>query len=182
MVWTTSCRDLEGNKNSLSSLNVFIVGRTLRHSVFLPLLTVNMPPDKNVFNKICNGCETLPTDISPFCIHPTHNGDDLKGIVSLFVNFGFINFLDSERRLLGDSDWEEDHHHRGWWRGPASGEKHEEWGGIGRLCECWHCGPCRPLLWRYKRPSSNTPTCWWQKQWLSGKRSLQRRSFRTEHR
>lgn len=34
----------------------------------------------------------------------------------------------------------------------------------------------RPSPWRSKRPSSNIPTCWLQKQWLSGKQNLPLRS------
>lgn len=40
----------------------------------------------------------------------------------------------------------------------------------------------RPSPWRSKRPSSSTPTCWWQKQWLSGKQSLPLRSCSRKHR
>lgn len=40
----------------------------------------------------------------------------------------------------------------------------------------------RPSPWRSKRPSSSTLTCWWQKQWLSGKQSLPLRSCSRKHR
>lgn len=118
------------------------------------------------------------------------------GWISDSLNVYFMCSADCERRLLRDQDWEKDYNHRRRWCGPTSGEDYYR----NTLCvqgvirhrrliqyvsfmthvSMRHVP--RLLPWRSKRPSSSTPTCLWQKQWLSGKQSLPLRSCSRKHR
>lgn len=104
-----------------------------------------------------------------------------------------MHCVDSERRLLGDQNWKKDYNNRRRWCGPASGEelyKNTPGLSVCALCSVSFCENLityvlmlhvtRLLPWQSKRPSSSIPTCWWQKQWLSGKQSLPLRSCSTD--